>query len=628
MGFGGGDLHDRLLAPSKPKNIVTSVCIYILVMEMAERLCYYGLTGSLKAFLNNNLGFNQSQALSLVGALPAVVYLTPLWGGWVADTHWGSFKTILRCGCVYVTGTLLLAVASFPSLIESNLSLARGLFMFALFGLIGVGSGGIKANVVKMGGDQFDITDPEEARQKDVFFNYFYWMINIGALVSFLGIAQLATNGGRFVKKEDGFFASFCICTLCIFGAMIVFGGSASKFIMVPPKGSAFAEFISTFTASAKMTSQGRAVLFGIGLEAVGFTVATATALAGGGGDAGGYLANISGGSCLLGLLLISYFCYDCEWVARGNAGEAAEQQQVADVQQLLRVLPVLCCTMPFWIGYQQCAGAFYAQTCQFDIRVGGSQLNGALLQSFDCIAIIVCVPIFNNYLYPFVERLKGSKFTPLQQMGTGIGLMVLVQLLAAALELQRKASPLLVGPAEDVESNCAPAGVVMSDISTWWMALPYFLVGVCECFISIPLFDICYSEVPEALRSSAQAINLFVTALSGAMSASITTALSAYLTTDLNDGHLEYVYYVCAALSVLALPLFVAIARRFEYAVPPAAVVVDGAGGRLAGGGGGAVSGGGGGGSRPPSYIRSADVDEGTNDLRKGRGGSDLGFY
>jgi hypothetical protein len=34
LGFGGGDLHDRLLAPSKPKNIVTSVCIYILVMEM------------------------------------------------------------------------------------------------------------------------------------------------------------------------------------------------------------------------------------------------------------------------------------------------------------------------------------------------------------------------------------------------------------------------------------------------------------------------------------------------------------------------------------------------------------------------------------------------------------------
>ena len=72
----------------------------------------------------------------------------------MADTHWGSYSTILRCGSVYVCGTVLIAVASFPDLIDDDLYLARGLFMLALFGMIGAGSGGIKANVVKMGGDQ------------------------------------------------------------------------------------------------------------------------------------------------------------------------------------------------------------------------------------------------------------------------------------------------------------------------------------------------------------------------------------------------------------------------------------------------------------------------------------------
>jgi dipeptide/tripeptide permease len=65
-------------------------------------------------------------------------------------------------------GVVLAAAASHPSFVHSSLGLARGIFMFAIFGLVGLGSGGIKANVIKMGGDQFDISDPEEARQKDV----------------------------------------------------------------------------------------------------------------------------------------------------------------------------------------------------------------------------------------------------------------------------------------------------------------------------------------------------------------------------------------------------------------------------------------------------------------------------
>jgi hypothetical protein len=44
--------------------------------------------------------------------------------------------------------------------------------MFALFGMVGIGSGGIKANVVTNGGDQFDSKKTLEAAQKDSFFNY------------------------------------------------------------------------------------------------------------------------------------------------------------------------------------------------------------------------------------------------------------------------------------------------------------------------------------------------------------------------------------------------------------------------------------------------------------------------
>jgi hypothetical protein len=35
-------------------------------------------------------------------------------------------------------------------------------------------------------------------------------------------------------------------------------------------------------------------------------------------------------------------------------------------------------------------------------------------------------------------------------------------------------------------------------------------------------------------------------------------TAMSKYYTDNLNDGHIEYIYYVCIAGSLVAIPCFV----------------------------------------------------------------------
>jgi peptide/histidine transporter 3/4 len=145
----------------------------------------------------------------------------------VADVHLGRFNTIVVFAMIYLLGTTLMAVASYPAF-ESN-----GLFMFALYGLVGLGSGGIKANVVTLGGDQFDISKPEEAEQMDRFFNYFYWMINIGALISYAYIAQLATNGSGAISAEDGFFVSFLICASALAIAVVAFVWARKRYIMV-----------------------------------------------------------------------------------------------------------------------------------------------------------------------------------------------------------------------------------------------------------------------------------------------------------------------------------------------------------------------------------------------------------
>lgn len=97
-----------------------------------------------------------------------------------------------------------MSASSYPG-VDSSWVFLVGLFLF-----VGLGSGGIKANVITLGGDQFDVIKPEEEVQQDSFFNYFYWVINLGALVSYGYLAQLSllcrgwTDGQHNEKPEGG----------------------------------------------------------------------------------------------------------------------------------------------------------------------------------------------------------------------------------------------------------------------------------------------------------------------------------------------------------------------------------------------------------------------------------------
>ena len=56
-------------------------------------------------------------------------------------------------------------------------------FFVALY-MVALGTGGIKPCVSSYGADQFDDTDEAEKKHKGSFFNWFYFSINIGALIA------------------------------------------------------------------------------------------------------------------------------------------------------------------------------------------------------------------------------------------------------------------------------------------------------------------------------------------------------------------------------------------------------------------------------------------------------------
>ncbi|KAF4683738.1 hypothetical protein FOZ60_008656, partial [Perkinsus olseni] len=157
------------------ENPMFMACVFILMQEFCERLAFYGLTPNLQLFLKSYLGYSDSAADSYVSSFNAILYVTPLLAGVLADTLVGVYHTILGFSILYMLGLVLLTLASIRSITEA------WMIHLSLLVLITVGAGGIKACVNVMGAQQMHPEEHQELITR--FFTYFYASINLGSII-------------------------------------------------------------------------------------------------------------------------------------------------------------------------------------------------------------------------------------------------------------------------------------------------------------------------------------------------------------------------------------------------------------------------------------------------------------
>ena len=87
--------------------------------ELWERLAYYGLRSLLVLYLvdaaGGGLGWSPERASRFYGWFVGLTYLSPVFGGWMADRFLGSNRAITVGGIVLSLGYLLLALARYGS---------------------------------------------------------------------------------------------------------------------------------------------------------------------------------------------------------------------------------------------------------------------------------------------------------------------------------------------------------------------------------------------------------------------------------------------------------------------------------------------------------------------------------
>lgn len=144
----------------------------LFLAEMWERFSYYGMRALLIFYLVQHWMYSDSEASVIYGAYTALVYITPVIGGYLADRYLGQRKAVLF-------GAILLTIGHFFMAFEGNGGQADpiiNVFWLAL-ALIIVGSGFLKANISVIVGQLYSRTDI----RRDPAYTIFYMGINVGA---------------------------------------------------------------------------------------------------------------------------------------------------------------------------------------------------------------------------------------------------------------------------------------------------------------------------------------------------------------------------------------------------------------------------------------------------------------
>ncbi|KAL1541106.1 protein NRT1/ PTR FAMILY 8.1-like [Salvia divinorum] len=535
-------------------------CPYILGNECCERLAYYGMSSNLVVYFKKRLNQHSTTASNNVSNWSGTCYITPLIGAFVADAYLGRYYTIATFSIIYVIGMALLTLsASIPGLRpachandDCHATTMQSIVCFIALYLIALGTGGIKPCVSSFGADQFEDTNEVEKKHKSSFFNWFYFSINIGALV--------ASSVLVWVQMNVGWNWGFGIPAVAMAIAVVSFFSGTRLYRNQKPGGSPLTRICQVLVASFRKYH----VEVPANEESLYET-----------GDADSAIKGSRKLEHTKDLRFFDKAAVQTESdIVKGlvDPWRLCTVTQVEELKAIIRLLPVWATGIVFATVYGQMGTLFVLQglTMHTKIGKGGFNIPEASLTIFDTLSVLFWVPIYDRLIVPAARKLTGHKngITQLQRMGIGLFISIFSMLSAGILEVIRL----------NYVKRHNLYELDKIDMSIFWQVPQYFIIGCAEVFFFIGQLEFFYEQAPDAMRSLCSALQLTTVALGSYLSTLLVTIVTnistrhgklGWIPDNLNHGHLHYFYWLLAGLSVFNLGIFMLVAKWYTYKKP-----------------------------------------------------------
>jgi len=111
----------------------------------------------------------------------------------------------------------------------------------------------------------------------------------------------------------------------------------------------------------------------------------------------------------------------------------------------------------------------------------------------------------------------------------------------------------------------------IAANLSIFWQAPGFMLIGAAEVLASITGLEFAYEEAPPTMRSMVNAIYLLTTALGNYLGlvlvffVNLASRERPWIADDLNESHLDLYFFTLASLGFIDLFIFMFVADRFR---------------------------------------------------------------
>ena len=365
-----------------------------------------------------------------------------------------------------------------------------------------------------------EMAPPENVESEQVrqFFAYFYFCINVGAVLSFVVVP--------LTRDTYGFGPAFTLSLLFFSVALSLFLWKRKEYVHHVP-GTHAASLSTNFILCWWLLRHGlwqytwfRSIFPflrpsnspPVGIPPGNDSIAT------------------TGNQQLVG--------NDLNEIPLENEQEIIFEQQMSDAAQAVHVLPILAMFPIFWSLYDQQSSVWTIQATKMKLDW---HLTPENMNAVNPLEIMIFIPVFDRIVYPKLESL-GYNISPLRRIGFGMILTAVSFSVSGLVE-------------STIEYRAANE---LEPISVLWQLPQITILSIAEIFVSVTGLEFAYATSPDRLKAFLMALFLLTTSVGDFFSGIL------YSTVFVGVDRAS-VMHICAVLMLSNFGLFYFVARWWE---------------------------------------------------------------